>query len=111
MEWNRMPMGYKNAHGIIQCMLDELRGELSGKGVEVYLDDAVIHTRTKGEMKKLAWKVLKRFDENNIIVETKRLQLKRKGSEITRNKGEWNNTETNRKVKGRLSDVSRAHRY
>lgn len=78
MEWNRMPMRYKNAPGIFRCMMGKLLGDLSDKGVEVYLDGVVIHTKTKDEVKKLVLKVLRGFEENNIIIITKKLQLTKK---------------------------------
>lgn len=77
-EWNRMPMGFKNAPSIFQKMMDKLLGDLSGKGVEVYLDDIVIHTKTRKEHEGLLREVFNRLRKNNLYINIKKLQLARK---------------------------------
>ncbi|KAI5152345.1 hypothetical protein ENBRE01_2758 [Enteropsectra breve] len=77
-EWNRMPMGFKNAPSIFQKMMDELLGDLSGKGVEVYLDDIVIHAKSKKDHDMIVREVFKRLEESNLYVNVKKLQLAQK---------------------------------
>lgn len=80
-EWARMPMGFKNAPSIFQKMMDNILGDLTGKGVEAYLDDIVVHAKTKEEHETLLFEVFKRLEENNLYINIKKLQLEQE--EIT----------------------------
>lgn len=80
-EWNRMPMGFTNAPGIFQEAMDKLFNDLTDQGVEVYLDDIVIYSKTKKEHERLLKEVFKRFERNNLYINIKKLQLAQK--EIT----------------------------
>jgi hypothetical protein len=77
-EWNRMPMGFKNAPSIFQKMMDKLLGDLSNKGVEVYLDDIIVHSKTREEHDKLVDEVFRRLEANNLYINVEKLQLARR---------------------------------
>lgn len=55
--------------------MDRLLADLSGKGVEVYLDDIVVHSKTQEEHDKLVEEVFSRLEKNNLYVNIKKLQL------------------------------------
>lgn len=74
-EWNGMVMGFKNAPLILQRVMDKILGDLRGKGVEVYMDDIVIHAKTQEEHNRLLYKVLKRLEVNKLRANPKKLQL------------------------------------
>ena len=42
-----MVMGFKNSPQILQRTMDKIFEEYRSNGVEVYMDDIVIHVRTK----------------------------------------------------------------
>lgn len=46
-EWNSMVMGFKNSPQVLQRIMNTIFDDLIGKGVEVYMDDVVIHAKTK----------------------------------------------------------------
>lgn len=48
-EWNWMVMGFKNARQIVQRVMNGMLGDLLGNGVEVYMDDIVVHAKTAEE--------------------------------------------------------------
>ncbi|KAI5153777.1 hypothetical protein ENBRE01_3245, partial [Enteropsectra breve] len=76
-EWNRMPMGYKNAPSIFQRIMDHILGDLSDKGVEVYLDDIIIHAKNKESHDLILDEVLRRLESNNLYINEKKIQLAR----------------------------------
>jgi len=45
-EWNRMPMGLKNAGSSFQRMMHYVIGHLEGKSALVYLDDVIVYSDT-----------------------------------------------------------------
>lgn len=77
-EWNRMPMGFKNAPSIFQKMMDKLLADMSGNGVEVYLDDIVVHGKTRKIHDDLVEEVFKRLEMNNLFVNVNKLQVAKK---------------------------------
>lgn len=74
-EWCRMPMGFKNAPSIFQKMMDKLLANVIGLGVEVYLDDIIIHAKSRIEHDKLLYKVFNTLETNNLFVNVKKLIL------------------------------------
>jgi hypothetical protein len=76
-EWNRMPMGYKNAPSIFQKLMDKILGDMSNKGVEVYLDDIIVHAKTRRKHDELVHEVFKRLNQSNLFVNKKKLKLAR----------------------------------
>lgn len=58
--------------------MDKLLGDLSGRGVEVYLDDIVIHAEEREKHDELVVEVFRRLNENKMYVNAKKLQLAKK---------------------------------
>ena len=73
-EWNGMVMGFKNAPQILQRVMNEILGDLYGKGVEVYMDDIVIHTKEKRQHYELVGEVIRRLGQNNMRVNPNKVQ-------------------------------------
>jgi len=73
-EWNSMVMGFKNSPQILQRIMNEILGELRGKGVEVYIDDIVIHANERKEHDRLVEEVIKRLSENKMRVNQDKIQ-------------------------------------
>ncbi len=46
--------------------------DVINNGVNVYLDDIVIHTKTRNEHMKLVRKVLQRLKERNLVINQKK---------------------------------------
>ncbi|KAF9743552.1 Polyprotein P3, partial [Nosema granulosis] len=44
-EWNIMVMGFENSPHIMQRVMNNVLNRYRGKGVEVYMDDIVIHAK------------------------------------------------------------------
>ncbi len=57
-EWNSMPMGYKNSPLIMQRIMNKILTAERHNGVEVYLDDIIIYTKTKEEHEELLIKTM-----------------------------------------------------
>ena len=74
-EWNGMVMGFKNAPQIMQRTMNKVLGDVIGRGVEVYMDDIVIHGKTREEHNKLVREVLKRLEKHKMRVNPKKVQL------------------------------------
>ena len=70
-EWLVMPFGLKNAPATFQRIMQRILSPFIGKGVDVYLDDIVVHTKTQGDHGPLLAQVLE-------TLETEGLRLKRK---------------------------------
>ncbi|KAF9762180.1 Retrovirus-related Pol polyprotein from transposon [Nosema granulosis] len=77
-EWNSMVMGFKNYPQILQRVMDWIFEDLLGNGVEVYMDDVVIHAKTKREHDILVEKVLIRFEKHNMKLNINKIQYRRK---------------------------------
>jgi Reverse transcriptase (RNA-dependent DNA polymerase) len=75
-EWNSMVMGYKNSPHILQRVMNRMLGDLKGKGVEVYMDDIVVHAREEEEHDGLLRELLTRLEENNMRVNPGKVQFK-----------------------------------
>ncbi|KRH93375.1 putative LTR retrotransposon [Pseudoloma neurophilia] len=77
-EFERMPMGYKNAPFIFQRIMNfELRKWI-GKGVFVYLDDIIIYGKSEEEHDKILEEVLEKLNQKNLNVNIKKMQIKKK---------------------------------
>lgn len=70
-----MPMGFKNSPLIFQRIMDNILKDLINKGVQVYLDDIVIYSKTREEHDKLLNEVFRRLRDNNLVVNEKKMQL------------------------------------
>jgi hypothetical protein len=76
-EWNRMPMGFKNAPMIFQRIMKKELKELIHKGVEVYLDDIVIYSKDENEHDSILMKVMSILEEKNLKINMEKIQLKK----------------------------------
>lgn len=61
-------MGFKNVPMIFQRVMNKILGNMIGKGVEVYMDDIVIHAKEHKVNDKLLDEVLRKLRENNLKV-------------------------------------------
>ena len=52
-EWNSMVMGFKNAPQIMQRIMNRILEGLRGNGVEVYMDDILVHAENAEEHDRL----------------------------------------------------------
>lgn len=77
-EWNSMVMGYKNAPQIMHRVMNGILGEMKGNGVEVYMDDIVIHGRTEWEHDELVREVMRRLELHGMRANVQKMQLKQK---------------------------------
>lgn len=81
-EWNGMVMGYKNAPMIFQRIMNKIMSEYIGKGVEIYLDDIVIHSSSIEEHDRLVRNVFMRLKENNLKVNLKKIQFSQQEAKL-----------------------------
>ncbi|MGL5636187.1 MAG: reverse transcriptase family protein, partial [Bacteroidales bacterium] len=73
-EWNGMMQGFKNAPMVFQRIMDKIMNDLIGKGVEIYLDDLIIYSKTAEEHDRLIKEVFKRLVTNNLKINVKKVQ-------------------------------------
>jgi hypothetical protein len=71
-EWNSMVMGFKNAPQILQRVMTKILHEFRNKGVEIYMDDIVVHAKTKDAHNKLVRGVFEKLRVNRMRVNTKK---------------------------------------
>jgi len=74
-EWNRMPMGFKNAPLIFQRIMNFELNEYLYKGCAVYMDDVVIYGKTIEEHDSMLRNVLNKFKEKNFKINSEKLQV------------------------------------
>jgi Reverse transcriptase (RNA-dependent DNA polymerase) len=74
-EWNGMVMGYKNAPMVFQRIMNTVLSDYIGKGIEIYLDDIIIHANNIENHDYLVRKVFERLKENNLKVNMKKVQF------------------------------------
>lgn len=77
-EWNSMVMGFKNSPQILQRVMNNIFEDLLGEGVEVYMDDVVIHAVTKRRHDELFEEVLKRFKKHKMKLNISKIQYCKK---------------------------------
>jgi hypothetical protein len=71
-----MVMGFKNAPQIMQRTMNNILDDLRGRGVEVYMDDVVIHSKEDKEHDILLEKVLERFKRYGLRINQGKIQYK-----------------------------------
>lgn len=88
-EWNGMVMGYKNALMIFKRIIYKIVGVYIGKGVEVYLDDIVIHSKFIEEHDRLVREVLMRLREQKLKCERKKDTILATRSKVVGCNDQW----------------------
>ena len=64
--WKVLPFGIAGAPGAMEALMRHvLAKELENKGIEIYLDDILVHANTKEEHDALLHAVLRRLEEND----------------------------------------------
>ena len=81
-EWNSMVMGYKNSPMILQRVMDIILKDYLNDGVQVYLDDIIIHAKTREKHDELVDKVLKKLYENNLRLNLEKIQYAKNEVEV-----------------------------
>lgn len=74
-EWNSMVMGYKNSPQILQRIMDRIFSDLKGKGVDIYMDDIVVYSKTVEGHDELIREVLTRLRNNNMRLNPSKVQF------------------------------------
>lgn len=69
-------MGYKNSPQIMQRVMNRILGDLRGKGVEVYMDDIVVHAKQAEEHDRLLMEVMRRLELSKIRANPGKLQFR-----------------------------------
>jgi hypothetical protein len=72
---NVMVMSYENVPMVFQGVMNKVLRGLIGKDVEMYLDDILVHAKTKGEHGTLMEKVFMRLERNNTKINKKKIQF------------------------------------
>ena len=73
-----MVMGFKNTPQILQRVMSQILGFMKGKGVEVYMDDIIVHAKGIIEHNRLLEEVLKQLKNNNMRINKDKIQLGKK---------------------------------
>ena len=81
-EWNFIVKVLKNSPHILQRVLSKALNGLTGNGVEVYMDDIVIHSRRVTDHDILVKKVLDRLNKNNLILNKKKIQYRKEQVDV-----------------------------
>jgi hypothetical protein len=74
-EWQRVPMGIKQAAGYFQREMQLILGDLIYQGVELYIDDIIIYAETFDEYMRLTNLVLSRLKERGIVISPRKSYL------------------------------------
>ncbi|MGL4850595.1 MAG: reverse transcriptase domain-containing protein, partial [Clostridium sp.] len=75
-EWNSMVMGFKNSPHIMQRAMNIVLDNFRGKGVEVYMDDIVIHAKSSKEHDDLLEEIVKTFKSCGLRINPSKIQYK-----------------------------------
>ncbi|WUR03409.1 reverse transcriptase [Vairimorpha necatrix] len=75
-EWNSVVMGLKNSPQIMQRIMIKIFEKYLGRGIEVYMDDIVIHAKTREEHDKLFLEAMRLLEENNMRLNSKKIQYR-----------------------------------
>ena len=73
-----MVMGLKNSAQILQRVMNKALKGILGNGIEVYMDDIIIHSKDEESHNKLLEKLMHKLEIHNLRVNMKKLQFKQK---------------------------------
>ena len=74
-EWNRVPMGIKQAAAYFQMQMAQILHERLGNGIELYLDDIIFYTKTFEEYIELLRWILTKLRKHNIVANPAKTEL------------------------------------
>lgn len=74
-EWQRVPMGIKQAAGYFQRVMQQVLGDLLYNGVELYIDDIIVYASSFEEYERLTKAVLERLAKVGIVVSPRKSYL------------------------------------
>ena len=74
-EWQRVPMGIKQAAAYFQMQMATILHEVVGKGVELYIDDIIIYASHFSEFQNLLRHVLSKLRHFGIVANPKKTEL------------------------------------
>ncbi|KAI5178984.1 hypothetical protein PAEPH01_2586, partial [Pancytospora epiphaga] len=77
-EWNRMPMGFKNAPMIFQRIMNRELKKWINMNCNVYLDDIVVYGRTGEEHDRVLREILTKFRNIGLKINMDKIQLRKK---------------------------------
>jgi hypothetical protein len=63
-----MPFGLSNTPATFQDMMNHICGDILHQGVIAYIDDVLIYVETEEKHDELVKEVLKRLDENGLVI-------------------------------------------
>jgi len=78
LEYTRMPMGLTNSPATLQRAMTQIMQGLLHKGVEVFVDDILIYSKTWTEHIQLLTEVIDRLAKNNLQVKLKKCSFAKK---------------------------------
>ena len=77
-EWKRMVMGYKNSPQLMQRQMTKVLEGLIGQGVQVYIDDILIHAENEEKHDELVREVSRRLEYTRMRVNPNKVQFKKR---------------------------------
>lgn len=77
-EYERIPMGYKNASFIFQRIMNHELRKWLGKRVLVYLDDIVIYGKNEKEHDLIYAEIVEKLEGKNLIINTEKIRYKKR---------------------------------
>ncbi|KAI4293288.1 hypothetical protein PAPHI01_2562 [Pancytospora philotis] len=77
-EWNRMPMGFKNAPMIFQRIINKELKEWMNVNCMAYMDDIIVYGRTVEEHDRVLREILEQLSRKNLKINMDKMQLRKK---------------------------------
>ncbi|KAF9756190.1 Transposon Tf2-9 polyprotein, partial [Nosema granulosis] len=74
-EWNSMVMGFKNSPQILQRIMNKIFEGYIDNGIEIYMDDIVIHSKTREGHDRLLKAAVRILENNNMSINLRKVQL------------------------------------
>src|SRR5258706_3965728 len=83
-EYTVMPFGLVNAPATFQGMINHIFRDMLDQGIIAYIDDLVMHAKTREEHDKMVFEVLKRLKENSLYIAPDKCEWAQPGIEFLR---------------------------
>ena len=81
-EYTVMPFGLVNAPATFQGMINHIFRDMLDQGIIAYIEDLVMHAKTREEHDKIVFEVLKRLKENNLCIAPDKCEWAQPGIEF-----------------------------